>query len=451
MPARSLTTSLNSAVSRYPQTRVSTLQNGIRVASETVDGDAATVGVFIDAGSRFETEENNGVAHFLEHMMFKGTNKRSRHQLESEIENLGATLNAYTSRESTVYYCKVQKPDVNQTLDILSDMMLNSKIADEAVHAERHTILREAEEISGNMQEVIFDRLHETAYRGSSMARTILGSSENIQRITSRDISRYVRQHYTGPRIVIAGAGGVQHEALVASAEKFFSSVPAVSSVGRVVRPPADFVGSDILVRDDDMPYAHIAYGFETAGARDKDYYSLVVLQYLIDSFNVNAMGGEYLTSPIAGKVARENLAQSLTPFNTLYSDTGLFGMYLVADAMKLNELMHHVPQLLIQMSYNLRPEQLDEAKNKAKLAVLAQLDGSTPTCEDIGRQMITFGRRVHPIEAVARIDAIDIIQVQNVIRRFMYDKDHALAAVGPIYELPDYNFIRRRAYSNRL
>ena len=129
-----------------PATETSTLSNGLRVASQSGHGETATVGVWIDAGSRYETERNNGVAHFLEHMAFKGTHKRTRMQMEEAIENMGGHLNAYTSREQTVYYAQVFKDDVPQAMDILSDILLNSKFDEDAIVSERDVILRELRE-----------------------------------------------------------------------------------------------------------------------------------------------------------------------------------------------------------------------------------------------------------------------------------------------------------------
>lgn len=164
-----------------PATEVTTLPSGLRVASEGSHGETATVGVWIGAGSRYETAQNNGAAHFLEHMAFKGTSKRTQHQLEVEIENMGGHLNAYTSREQTVYYAKVFKKDVPQAMDILSDILQNSKLDDAAIERERDVILREMEEVNKQQEEVIFDRLHETAFQGNGLGRTILGPIENVR------------------------------------------------------------------------------------------------------------------------------------------------------------------------------------------------------------------------------------------------------------------------------
>lgn len=433
----------------WPTTQVTTLGNGLRVASEPGQGETATVGVWIDTGSRYETDKNNGVAHFLEHMSFKGTARRTRNQLEVEIENMGGHLNAYTSRESTVFYAKVFKNDVGQAMDILSDILTNSKIDQDDIERERDTILRESKEVDGQLEEVIFDRLHQTAYRGTALARTILGTQQHIETITRQDIKDYVATHYTAPRMVIAGAGAVDHEELVKLAQEKFGKIPSTPSNGiQPVMEPARFTGSDILIRYDDMPQAYVALGFPTAGWRDPDNFSLMLIQTMLGSWEKSVHGGVHSSSPLIAGVAQYELAHSISAFNTQYSDTGLFGIYAVADPTTLNNLTYAMVKGLSSLSSTVDEAHLAEAKNQLKMNMLAHLDGSTIIAEDIGRQLLTYGRRMHPVEVMARIDAVDSKAIINTARRYFHDRDHALAAIGPIWELPDYNWIRSRSYS---
>lgn len=232
---------------RAPTTDVTTLDSGLRVASETVQGsETATVGVWIDAGSRYETASNNGVAHFLEHLAFKGTEKRTQQQLEVEIENMGGHLNAYTSREQTVYFAKVFKSDVGKAVEILSDILLKSKLDEAAIERERDVILREMSEVNKQQEELVLDHLHATAFQGTGLGRTILGPEENIRSLTRNDLVDYIQQHYTAPRTVIAGAGAVNHEELCGLASQHFGSLPAAPKNGvEVAMEPAVFTGSD--------------------------------------------------------------------------------------------------------------------------------------------------------------------------------------------------------------
>lgn len=212
------------------------------------------MGVWIDAGSRYETAQNNGAAHFLEHMAFKGTQKRTQKQLEVEIENMGGHLNAYTSREQTVYYAKVFKDDVPKAMEILSDILQNSKLDEEAITRERGVILREMEEVNKVYEEVILDHLHETAFQGTGLGRTILGPEENIRSLSKGDLQAYINTHYTADRFVIAGAGAVDHKELTALTEQYFGGLKACAPEGVGSEfDPAMFTGSDKRIRFDSM------------------------------------------------------------------------------------------------------------------------------------------------------------------------------------------------------
>merc|ERR1719513_277549 len=197
----------------------------MRVASEDSGAPTATVGLWIDTGSRYETAANNGVAHFLEHMAFKGTAKRTQTGLELEVENMGAHLNAYTSREQTVFYAKCLAGDLDGAVEILSDILTNSTFGQQEIERERGVILREMQEIETNLQEVVFDHLHAIAFQGTALGQTILGPTENIQSINRSDLVQYVSSHYKGPRIVLAGSGGVDHAKLCQLAETHFAKI----------------------------------------------------------------------------------------------------------------------------------------------------------------------------------------------------------------------------------
>ncbi|RHY33139.1 hypothetical protein DYB32_001822 [Aphanomyces invadans] len=430
-----------------PATEVTTLANGLRVASEGGHGETATVGVWIGAGSRYETEANNGAAHFLEHMAFKGTAKRTQQQLEVEIENMGGHLNAYTSREQTVYYAKVFKKDVPQALDILSDILQNSKLDEAAIERERDVILREMEEVNKQQEEVIFDRLHETAFLGNGLGRTILGPEANVRSLTKGDLQDYIATHYTAPRMVIAGAGAVDHQQLVDLAQHSFGNLPTEPRVPVPEFGPVKFVGSDIRIRDDDLPLAHVAIGFESYGWTSENSFPLLVMQTLLGSWDRTSSAGLNASSKLSQVVAEQELAHSFMTFNTSYQDTGIFGVYAVADKYKLNDLTWYVMESLVRLVHKTSDDEVERAKTQLKASILMQLDGSSAVAEDIGRQLLVYGRRLTPAEIFARIDAVDAAAVRKVADDVINDKEHALAAVGPIHELPDYNFIRRRSY----
>ncbi|XP_071686271.1 probable mitochondrial-processing peptidase subunit beta, mitochondrial [Rutidosis leptorrhynchoides] len=443
----------HTSILTYPETRVTTLPNGLRVATESnLASQTATVGVWIDAGSRFETEENNGVAHFLEHMIFKGTEKRSVRGLEEEIENMGGHLNAYTSREQTTYYAKVMGGDVPKALDILSDILQNSTFDEKLINRERGVILREMEEVGAQNEEVIFDHLHATAFQYTPLGRTILGPEENIKKITKNDIQDYISTHYSPHRMVISASGAVKHEDLVEQVKKMFTKLSAnpLTTKQLVEKEPSIFTGSEVRMRDDDEPLAQFAVAFNGASWTDPDSIALMVIQSILGSWNKSAGAGKHMGSQLAQLIGISELAENMMAFNTNYKDTGLFGVYAVAKPDCLDDLAYAIMEEITKLCYIVRDDDVIRAQNQLKSSLLLHIDGSSPTAEDIGRQLITYGRRIPFAELFARIDAVDADTIKRVAKRFVFDQDIAIAASGPVKLLPDYNWFRRRTYMLR-
>lgn len=431
------------ALVNVPPTKVTTLDNGLRVATEDSGAPTATVGLWIDAGSRYETDRNNGVAHFLEHMAFKGTAKRSQTDLELEVENMGAHLNAYTSREQTVFYAKCLSKDIPKAVEILGDIVQNSKLGEAEIERERGVILREMQEVESNLQEVVFDHLHATAYQGTPLGNTILGPTKNIKSIGRQDLEDYINQHYNTPRIVLAGAGGVDHDTLVKLAEKELNVLKNSFDGKCATLSPCRFTGSEVRVRDDSLPLAHIAIAVEGCGWTDQDNVPLMVANTLIGAWDRSQGAGVNNASQLASASAESGLCHSFQSFNTCYKDTGLWGIYFVCDPMKCEDMLFNIQSEWMRLCTMVTEGEVNRAKNLLKTNMLLQLDGTTPICEDIGRQMLCYNRRIPLHELEKRIDNVTADNVRDVAMKYIYDRCPAVAAVGPVENLPDYVRIR--------
>lgn len=440
-----------SAIVNVPPTEVTKLDTGLRIASEGSGAPTATIGLWIDAGSRYENEQNNGVAHFLEHMAFKGTSKRSQTDLEMEIENMGAHLNAYTSREQTVFYAKCLSKDVPKAVEILADIIQNSKLGDSEIERERGVILREMQEVESNLQEVVFDHLHATAYQGTPLGNTILGPTKNIKSINRKDLQDYIEQHYKTPRIVLAGSGGVNHKELIQLADKELSKLSNTFDGKAPQLTPCRFTGSEIRVRDDSLPLAHIAIAVEGCGWTDADNVPLMVANTLIGNWDRSQGGGVSNASTLARKSAESGLCHSFQSFNTCYKDTGLWGIYWICDPLKCEEMLFNVQTEWMRLCTMVTEAEVERAKNLLKTNMLLQLDGTTPICEDIGRQILCYNRRIPLHELEKRINGVDAQNIRDVAYKYIYDRCPAVAAVGPVENLPDYNRIRSSMYWLRL
>jgi processing peptidase subunit beta len=367
---------------------------------------------------------------------------------------MGGHLNAYTSREQTAYYARVPSPDkVAPAVDILADILQRSRLDAAAVERERDVILREAQEVEGVPEEVVFDHLHATAYQHTPLGRTILGPAANIKSLTRDDLAAYIAANYTAPRMVVAAAGAVDHGALVELAKKAFAGLPSAgaSTADLVAASPAHFTGSEVRVRDPDMDKVHFAIGYKGAAWADPASVPLMVAQAMLGSWDKASGAGDAASPALAQRCAVNGPADSYMAFNTNYADTGLFGVYAVADAAgPVDDLAWAIMKDMSSLAYGVDPAAVARGQAALKASLLYAADGPAGVAEEIGRQLLVYGRRVPLAEMFARIDAVTPADVQAAFARFVCDQDHALAAIGDTQNLPDYVWFRRRSYQLR-
>uniref|UniRef100_A0AAR2K8W5 Mitochondrial-processing peptidase subunit beta n=1 Tax=Pygocentrus nattereri TaxID=42514 RepID=A0AAR2K8W5_PYGNA len=420
-----------------PETQLTALDNGLRIASEDTGHATCTVGLWIGVGSRYESEKNNGAGFFLEHLAFKGTKKHPQSALEQAVESMGAHLSAYTSREHTAYYMKTLAKDLPKAVELLSEVVQSSALSEAEIEQQRGVILKELDEVEGSLQDVCLDLLHATAYQGTPLAQSVLGPSQNARTLTRQDLVDYINSHYKAPRMVLTAAGGVNHDELVGLAKQHFSGLSFEYQDDAVpVLSPCRFTGSEIRMRDDAMPLAHIAIAVEGAGAADPDIVPLMVANSIIGSYDITFGGGKHLSSRLARLAAEINLCHSYQAFHSTYSDTGLMGIYFVTDKHKIEDMMHWAQNA---WSVNTFPEFTS--------GMFFLFSGTTLICDDIGRHILNYGRRIPLAEWDARIEAVTPKILRDVCSKYIYDKCPAVAAVGPVEQLPDYNRMRSAMY----
>ncbi|RID64684.1 hypothetical protein BRARA_E03603 [Brassica rapa] len=334
----------------------------------------------------------------------------------------------------------------------LPNGLRNSKFEEQRINRERDVILREMQEVEGQTDEVVLDHLHATAFQYTPLGRTILGPAQNIKSITRKDLQNYIKTHYTASRMVIAAAGAVKHEEVVEQVKKLFNKLSSdpTTTTQLVAKEPASFTGSEVRMIDDDLPLAQFAVAFEGASWTDPDSVALMVMQTMLGSWNKNVGGGKHMGSALTQRVAVNEIAESIMAFNTNYKDTGLFGVYAVAKADCLDDLSYAIMHEVTKLAFRVSDDDVTRARNQLKSSLLLHMDGTSPVAEDIGRQLLTYGRRIPTAELFARIDAVDASTVKRVANKYIYDKDIAISAIGPIQDLPDYNKFRRGTYWNR-
>lgn len=355
-------------------------------------------------------------------------------------------MNAHTSREYTAFTSHCLKNDVDRSVDALADVLLHSEISNENIEAERGTILREMEEVNQNIDEVLFDQLHLTAYQGSSLGYTILGPEENIRRLTRNQMENYRNTYYTAPRMVLVGVGNVSHEKMVELGEKYFAQLPSQSQTSVSDKTPeASYLGSDIRVNNPDIPLLHCAIAFEGPGVASGDNVALSLIQIMLGSYDKSMGVSKYVTTPLGTSVSEYNWARYVSPFNHAYSDTSLFGIHFISDGLEENtdSVMCGVVNHMSRFAYKVNPVELARAKNLLKNQMLSAYEGGlSRSLEEIGRNMLYFGRRPNVAEMFARIDAVTVDDVRHVAYKYIFDKDPVVAAIGQTDHIVDYTYV---------
>lgn len=408
--------------------RQTTLENGLRVVTHTMDAvETVSVGVFVDAGTRNEPVEINGVAHLLEHMAFKGTTRRSALEIVAEIEEVGGHLNAYTTREHTAYYAKVLKDDAPLAVDILADILQNSTFDPDELARERSVVLQEIGQAHDTPDDVVFDHFQETAFPDQPLGRPVLGDAERVRGMTRESIMGYMNQAYGAGSMVLAAAGMIEHDHLVALARHLFRDLPARSPLGDGFAA----YGGGVHLQDRELEQVHLTVGFPGVGMHDPDIYAATVMSTLF---------GGGMSSRLFQEIReRRGLVYSIHSFSSSYSDCGLFGIYAGTGEEEVEELMPVLADEIRRLSDSLDEGEVRRARNQLKAATLMSLESTSARAEQLGEQMLIFGRPLPIDEIVRKIDAVDVAAVRNVVARTFAGRP-SVAAIGPLGRMMPYD-----------
>ena len=413
--------------------QVTRLGNGLTVATDRMSGvETASLGVWVGAGTRHEPRAINGVAHLLEHMAFKGTEKRSARDIAVEIEAVGGVLNAYTSREHTAYYARVLAGDVPLALDILADILQRSTLEEAELTRERTVVLQEIGQAEDTPDDIVFDYFQETAYPNQALGRPVLGTVDTVTAMQREQIRGYLRQHYTGESMVLAAAGQVDHDTLVAAATRLFGALPQSNA------EPAEsarYAGGDRR-ETRELEQVHLVMGFNGIGYRDDDYYASTVYSTLL---------GGGMSSRLFQEVReKRGLVYSIYTFAAPYSDGGLFGIYAGTGPDQLKELIPVVCEEIRKTPSTLDKAEIDRARAQLKAGILMARESSSSRCEQLAQQMLIYGRPVPTDEIIAKVEAVDSAAITRVARRIAATP-LTLTTLGPADGLEPYAAITAR------
>lgn len=410
------------------------LPNGLRIAVDPMPGlHSATVGIFLTAGGRHERAEQCGVAHFLEHMAFKGTPSRTALRIAEEIEDVGGYINAYTGKEMTAYYARVLEADVEMALRLLADIVLNPLFAEPDIEVERGVILQEIGQALDTPDDIIFDWLQESAYPDQPFGRPILGPAERVSAFGRSDLAGFVGEHYGPDQIILAAAGAVDADALQAVAEDLFGGL---ASRPKAAAPAARFAAGERRAFRD-LEQVHLTLGFEGVAARSQEVYAAQL--YAI------AMGGGMSSRLFQELRERRGLCYSVFAQASAYDDTGLISLYAGTGPDQIRELAELTMDELRRGAEGLAEAEIERARAQMKAGLLMGLEGPSGRAERLARQLAIWDR-VPPLEeTLARIEAVTAADLRDFAGRLIGGAGPALALLGPIGDAPDREALVRR------
>lgn len=413
--------------------RVSVLANGLRVVSEANDRvETVALGVWVDVGTRHEAAAVNGVSHLLEHMAFKGTQRRSARAIAEEIEAVGGHLNAYTSRENTAYFAQVLKEDLPLAVDILSDILQNSVFDEAELARERAVVLQEIGQAEDTPDDIVFDHFQATAYPDQALGRSVLGAADIIAAMERGTLIDYMRAHYRAPAMVLAAAGNLDHDRLVALADAAFGGLEGDAPPAP---PPARYGGGETR-RTRRLEQVHLVLGLPGVSFTDPDYDALSVLSTML---------GGGMSSRLFQELREERgLVYSVYSFVAAYRDGGLFGVYAGTGEAEAAELMPVLCDEIARAAAAPTAAELDRVKAQLKAALVMSLESTAGRCEQLARQIQVYGRILPMAELVGRIEAVDAAALARAAARLQAGPP-TLAALGPVGRLPGLDDIAAR------
>jgi predicted Zn-dependent peptidase len=375
--------------------------------------------VWVGSGSRDEGPDENGISHFLEHMAFKGTKRRNARQIAEEIEAVGGDLNAATSVETTAYYARVLKADVPLAFDILADILSQPMFDPAEIAREQNVIVQEIGAVADTPDDLVFEHLQVTAYPDQPIGRSILGTPTTVRSFDGGRLRNYLGQHYRAPDIVIAAAGAVDHQSVVAEVERHFGGFNGPAAPNP---QPARF-GGGTRIEKRELEQVHIALALQGVPQRDPTLYSLQVF--------TSVLGGGM--SSRLFQEARENrgLCYSIYAFHVPHSDTGMFGLYSGTDAADARELMQLVVDEIASTAETISEAEVERAKAQMKAGLLMALESSSARVEQLARQMMAHGRPIPLNEIVAKVDAVTVESARAAGRELLGRGRPAIAVIG--------------------
>ncbi|WP_062203088.1 pitrilysin family protein [Aureimonas sp. AU12] len=407
---------------------ITRLSNGLTIATETMPTlESAALGVWVKAGARDEARDEHGIAHLLEHMAFKGTTKRSARDIAEQIEDVGGELNASTSVETTAYYARVMKDDVPLALDILADILLDSRFDDEELEREQQVILQELGAAEDTPDDIVFDHFQESAFHDQIIGRPILGTRDSVKSFTAGNLRAYLARHYTPGQMIVSAAGAVSHRDIVDRVTAAFGDIadrPVVSGA----RETARYTGGEFR-EERDLADAQMVLGFQGRPYYKRDFYAAQVLSIIL---------GGGMSSRLFQEVREtRGLCYAISAFHWSFSDSGIFGVHAATGEEELAELAPVIVEELARAADGIGEKEVVRARAQMRSSLLMSQESPASRAGQMARQLMFNGDIISNAELLDRLGAITAGRLADLAGATFLDAVPTLAAIGPVSHLP--------------
>ena len=403
---------------------ITTLANGVRVVTQHMPHvETVSLGVWVNVGARHESEAENGISHFLEHMAFKGTTRRTARAIAEEIEQVGGELNAATGLETTAYFARVLKADVGLAFDIIADILLDPRYTPEELEREREVILQEIAATRDSPDEIAYDLLNAAAYPGQSLGRAILGTTHTVKNFSVADLRGFLGHNYRPSHLVVAAVGHVDHATVVRHAEALFGGITSPERIEGKRFDVARY-GGGARHSAKAFEQSHLLMGFEGPGYRDPSFFTAQVFAGLF---------GGGMSSRLFQEVReRRGLCYSIYSSFGGLADTGIFTVHSATGHTMLPELIEVVRAEFERAALTPpEPREVDRAKAQLKAGLLMSLESSGSRVEQAARQTIVHNRLIPAAELVAKVDAVTASSIRDFAAHMISAKPATAIVVG--------------------
>jgi predicted Zn-dependent peptidase len=403
-----------------------TLAGGLRVLTESMPAvRSASIGIWADVGSSLERREQRGISHLVEHMLFKGTQRRTAREIAETMDGVGGSLNAFTDKETTCYYAKVIDRHVPLAMDVLSDMFLHSVFDAQELAKEQKVILEEIKMYEDSPDELIHDLFLQTMWSGSNLGEPTIGFVDTVNRVTPADLRAHMKRHYAPNSVVVAAAGNVEHERFVELVAECFARFKGSSPH---IEPDAPHTTPSALVRQKDSEQAYVVLGSRGLNVRDDRRFALSVLD--------TVLGGGMSSRLFQEIREKRGLVYTVYSFQAAYRAAGLFGIYAGTSPENVQPCIDVIAEQLAALrDIEIGEDELHLAKEHIKGNLTLSLESTSSRMIRLGRNEFALGRQVAPEEIEERIDAVTADEIVGLARELFAEDQLGLCILGPVDE----------------